>query len=132
MDRTAAFYSRASHAGGGFPIFSGSRRMRGGGIFGALARLVIPTVKRVGVSLLKKGARQAVGLAKDVAIDAMAGRNVKDSLKQHGIARAKNVGRAAITSLTSATARKASRKRKAPASRTRKTPAKKRARKGNF
>ena len=69
MDRSANFYSQPSYVGGGFPIFSGSRRMRGGGIFGSLARLAVPVVKNLGRSLLRAGKHHGLGFAKDVVAD---------------------------------------------------------------
>ena len=50
MDDTLAFYSRPSteYRGGGFPVFAGSRRQRGGGIFGSLKRFFLPIAKNVG------------------------------------------------------------------------------------
>ena len=44
MDRTAAFYSRPSYVGAGFPVFAGSRRQRGGSILGALKSMVGPVL----------------------------------------------------------------------------------------
>lgn len=88
MDYTARFYSGPTY-GSGFPVFSGSRRRRrGGSFFGSLANLAMPMLK----GLAKKGATQAIGLAKDVAGDVMAGRNVKDSIMRHGLRRAKRLG----------------------------------------
>ena len=49
MDHTVHFYSQPSYRGGAnFPIFTGSRRQRGGGIFGSLGRMFAPIAKRVG------------------------------------------------------------------------------------
>ena len=95
MDRTADFYSRPTYVargGASIPVYSGSRRQRGGSILGALKNFFLP----LGKTLLKKGARQAIGLAADVAGDAIRGRNVKNSLIQHGKQRAKNFGQAAL------------------------------------
>ena len=134
MDRTASFYAQPSY-GGGFPVFSGSRRQRGGGIFGALARVALPFAKRIGTSLLKKGARQAIGLAQDVASDVVAGKNIGQSIKSHGKSRLKQFGRRALAtgakelSNFTVAAPKASRKRKA--SRKKAPPGKKR-RRANF
>lgn len=92
MDRTADFYSRPSHefrGGAGFPVFSGSRRQRGGGIFGTLAKFFTPIAKNVGKSLLVNG----IDLAKNVAHDAMQGRNIGESLKRRGKASAIRFGK---------------------------------------
>ena len=98
MDRTAAFYSAPSYhyrGAGGFPIFSGSRRQRGGGILGSLAKMAMPMLKTVGKAALG----QAVGFAKDVATDIAQGRNVKQSLKNRGLKRLKNTALTSITHL---------------------------------
>ena len=94
MDRTAEFYSRPTYAfrGAGFPVYSGSRRQRGGSVLGSLKKFIVP----FGKNLLKTGASQALGLAADVANDVMRGRSLKSSLIQHGKARAKNLGKAAL------------------------------------
>ena len=88
MDRTARFYSAPSY-GGGFPVFSGSRRRRrGGSFFGAVSSLAAPMLK----GLASKGASRALSLAKDVAGDVMSGKNFKQSLMTHGIRHAKRLG----------------------------------------
>ena len=91
MDQTADFYSRPSqeYRGGGFPIFSGSRRQRGGGIFGSLKSIFMPVVKNLGRRLISQG----IGLAGDVAKDALLFRNVGNSLKQNARRRAINLGK---------------------------------------
>ena len=102
MDHTADFYSRPSHEfrGGGFQVFTGSRRQRGGGIFGSLKNFFLPVAKHLGKKLLSHG----VGLARDVAQDAMEGRSIKDSLINRGKARAidfgKNTAREGIGALS--------------------------------
>ena len=89
MDRTLMFYSAPTYAhGGSMPIFSGARRQRGGSIFGALKRFFLPILKGLGRKVVKQGAKQAVGLAKDVVGDALMFRNVNDSVKKHGKKRA--------------------------------------------
>lgn len=91
MDDTLAFYSRPSHqfGGGAFPVFTGSRRQRGGSIFGSLKRFFVPIAKSVGRNLLNKG----LGLARDVAEDALAGKNIKSSIVNRGKAAAIDVGK---------------------------------------
>ena len=98
MDRTAAFYSAPSYSygGGAMPVFSGSRRQRGGSIFGAFRRLFIPIIKMLGKKLAKKGAQQAVGLAGDVARDAFLFKDVKQSLANNAKKRALNFGKYAV------------------------------------
>ena len=95
MDRTANFYSRPTYvarSGAGFPVYSGSRRQRDGSILGALKNFFLP----LGKNLLKTGARQAIGLAANVAGDVIRGRNVKTSFIEHGKQHAKNFGRQAL------------------------------------
>ena len=95
MDRTAFFYSAPTyaHGAGGMPIFSGSRRQRGRSIFGALQRFFMPIIKGVGQKVAKQGAKQAVGLAKDVVADAFMFRNINDSVQRHGKRRALDLTR---------------------------------------
>ena len=101
MDLTAKFYSQPSYVGAGFPVFSGSRRQRGGGIFGSLAKMVLPVLKNVGSSVLRTAGRQAVGLARDVAESALSGEGltgVRQTLQRQGLKRLGNVGRSALRS----------------------------------
>ena len=93
MDATASFYSRPSHHGGSFPVYSGSRRQRGGGILGALARIALPMAKRLGTSALRTAKREGLKLGANVVSDLAQGRNIKDSFLEHGQAAAKNVSR---------------------------------------
>ena len=116
MDQTALFYSRPSYdyRGGGFPIFAGNRRQRGGGIFGSLKKWFMPAIKSVGKNIVSHG----IGLAQDLAADTMAGKNFKDSLISRGKAHAKDIGRHALNEGISAASmigkggRRVSRKRK--------------------
>ena len=104
MDPTAQFYSQPSYVGAGFPVFSGSRRQRGGGIFGSLAKMVLPVLKSVGSSVLRTAGRQAVGLARDVAESALSGQGltgVRQTLQRQGLKRLGNVGRSALRSAMS-------------------------------
>jgi hypothetical protein len=76
MDATAHFYSAPT----GFTPFSGSRRQVGGGIFGSLARALVPKLKDFG----KAAARRALSTATDVASDIAQGGNIGDVLKSRG------------------------------------------------
>ena len=93
MDQTALFYSRPSHdfRGGAFNVFAGSRRQRGGSIFGSLKNFFLPVAKNLGRSLLATG----LGLAGKVANDTMQGKNFKKSLMEHGKSSAINFGKSA-------------------------------------
>ena len=99
MDRTAAFYSAPSYqyrGAGGFPVFSGSRRQRGGSILGSIAKVAMPILGNIGKAALG----QAVGLAKDVAGDLAQGRNIGQLLKQHGLKRLKNTAMSSLSNIT--------------------------------
>ena len=135
MDRTASFYSAPSYhfrGAGGFPIYSGSRRQRGGGILGSLAKMVLPVLKNVGKAALG----QAAGLAKDVASDVVAGRNLGQSLKQRGLNRLKNTAMASISRQPARRRRRGKSRAKPsgkrPTSVLRRQPPRKRTRAANF
>ena len=98
MDQTAVFYSAPSYryGGGAMPVFSGSRRQRGGSIFGAFKRLFMPIITSLGRKLAKQGAKQAVGLAGDVARDAFMFKDVKQSLASNAKKRALDLGKYAV------------------------------------
>ena len=95
MDRTATFYSGPSYryGGGDMPVFFGSRRQRGGSIFGALKRFFLPVITSLGKTLAKRGASEAVGLAGDVVKDAYLTRNIGESLKSNAKKRALDFGK---------------------------------------
>lgn len=103
MDYTAEFYSRPSYhfRGSGFPIYSGARRQKGGSIFGALKSFALPLLK----SFARKGAKQAISFASDVADDVMSGRKIKDTLisrgKTHALQLGKNIAMEGLTAAKS-------------------------------
>ena len=75
-----ALYSQPTYSGGGgIPFFAGSRRQFGGGIFGSLARFILPTARRA----LKTIGKSALKVGKNVAADALRGRNIADALIDH-------------------------------------------------
>ena len=132
MDRTAAFYSQPSYVqrGGGLPVYSGSRRQRGGSILGALKSLVMPFLGNLKQNAVRRAKQEAWNMAKGVAQDAMSGKNVINSIKTRGIRHVKQlgkkVGRDTLNSIATPTSRTPpSRKRK---SLPKKAPAKKRRR----
>ena len=113
MDRTAAFYSAPSYqyrGAGGFPVFSGSRRQRGGSILGSIAKVAMPILGNIGKAALG----QAVGLAKDVAGDLAQGRNIKESLKQRGISRLKKTAKASLSNIVGRRGQRRPMRRQAP------------------
>jgi hypothetical protein len=117
MDHTADFYSRPSYefrGGGGFPVFSGSRRQRGGGFLGTLKSFFRPIAKTLGKALLSSG----IGFATKVANDAASGKDMKKSFMQHGKAHAVDFGKSAakqgvnvLTNMIGKGSRRAPRKR---------------------
>ena len=121
----SSFYGAPSYMSGGFTTYSGVRRQRGGNILGALGKLIVPAgrtalkgimdvAKSQGVRrLAQKGVEQAVAVGTSVALDALQGRNVGESIKQ----RSREAALAALTGPTQRTvaaadARKAPVKRK--------------------
>lgn len=71
-----------NQAGHGLPVFIGGRHQRGHGIgsfFSGLGRMVMPWIKTGGKALLREG----LGTGLQVAQDALAGRNVGESFKEH-------------------------------------------------
>ena len=83
-----SLYSQPTYTGGGgIPFFAGSRRQFGGGIFGSLARLVLPVVKNVflptATRALQTFGKSALNVGKNVAMDVLQGRNVKEALIDH-------------------------------------------------
>lgn len=125
MDRTAKFYASPSYSGGAFPVFAGSRRRRGGSILGAIRNFAMPMIR----GLARKGATQALGLAKDVASDVVSGRNFKSSLLRHGLRRVKRLGTDVLGSALSGAASH-KRHRRGPSTKARQTS--KRRRRTNF
>ena len=68
--------------GHGLPVFIGGRNQRGHGIgsfFSGLGRMVLPWLKTGGKALLREG----VSTGLHVANDALAGRNIGESFKEH-------------------------------------------------
>ena len=121
MDRTAAFYSQPSYVqrGGGLPVYSGSRRQRGGSILGALKSFIMPIFQTVKRSVVKQGKQAALNMAKNVALDAISGRNIGNSIKTRGINSIKQLGKntlhATADAIGNTSASVTPRKRKAPA-----------------
>ena len=127
MDRTAAFYSQPTYVqrGAGLPIYSGSRRQRGGSILGALKGFIMPLLGGIKNKAVQRAKSEAWGLAKDVALDAFTGKNIKQSLKTRGLQHVKRLGKGVATDALASVTTPVSRKRKAPVTKT-KRPVKKR------
>lgn len=126
--RTANFYSHPSYQfrGSGYPIFAGSRRQRGGSILGALKSLVVPVLKSTGKSIGKSALREVTNLAKDVALDTISGKNVKQSLMRHGKRRAINLAKKSAREGANAFGSLMTSSRKRPAKMTRTNKSKRR------
>ena len=71
-----SYYSRPS-----YPVFAGTRRQIGGGVFGSIARSFLPFMKRAAAPVLKEVGKNALELGANVAFDALRGENIGNSLK---------------------------------------------------
>ena len=94
MTMEANFYEAPSHMAGGYIVYGGYRRQRGGKLFGSFRNMITPigrqlvsgiktiaknkAVRNIAKTVAQKGAEVAVG----VAVDALQGRNVGESLKE--------------------------------------------------
>ena len=77
------FFQLNNQVGGSLIGFKGYRYQRGAGIgsiFGSLFRGILPMVKSIG----KAVGKQALRTGAHVAADALAGKNIGESLKEHG------------------------------------------------
>ena len=118
MNRTHEFYSRPSYVGGGFPVYSGSRRQRGGTIFGATLRDILPdtaTAKRA----LK---RVATRYTNDVAHDVKSGDSVKEAMSERAKELTSNLLSRGVKKITSMAGRAVSNKLRGPTRRRRLHP----------
>ena len=132
MDRTAAFYASPTYVqrGGGIPIFSGSRRHRGGSILGAIKNFFMPLLPGIKNYAVKKVTSAAAGLANNVVQDALSGKHIGQSLKSRGLQSMKRLGKDVFQDSASLVRGSASRKR--PIRAKKRKPSAKRARKANF
>ena len=62
------FYAAPSHMTGGFTIYSGSRRQRGGFLLGSLSKLLIPAGKALAKRIGAKAAEMAANTALNLTI----------------------------------------------------------------
>lgn len=84
LRRNAKIYEDfyCNQAGHGLPVFVGGRSQRGRGLgsfFSGLGRTILPWLKTGGKALLREG----IGTGLQVAQDALAGKNVGESFKEH-------------------------------------------------
>lgn len=94
INMSTDFYTEPSYMTGGYTVYGGYRRQRGGGIFGSFRTMMAPlgrqmlsgmktvaknkTFRNIAKKVAEKGAEVAAG----VAIDALQGRNVGESIKE--------------------------------------------------
>ena len=74
MDAVAHFYS-GPQAGSGIPIYSGSRRQMGSGLWSTIQRIARPILARFLPSNAKVLASKAIGAVAGAASDALANRS---------------------------------------------------------
>ena len=104
------YYLRGQR-GGSLSGFRGARIQRGYGIgsfFKSIARFAIPLVKRGAQAI----GRRALQAATDVGRDVLAGKSVKQSVKDRGVAAVKDIARQGVKQLSNQSG--GGRKRKAP------------------
>jgi hypothetical protein len=94
-DDLALFYRKLPYQTGGAMLpsgqfyFAGSRRQRGaglGGIFGTIARAIIPFAKKYILP-------NAINAVQNIAADVTNGRNLKDAIKINSVSALKTMGR---------------------------------------
>lgn len=81
------FLSQAGQTGHGMDGFKGFQYQRGHGLgsfFRRVFRSIFPVVKRVGKSALKSAGKEALSLGASVAGDLVKGRELGNSLEEHG------------------------------------------------
>ena len=89
------FYNSPSYMSGGYTVYGGTRRQRGGSIFGSIRKMFAPVgrraideVKNVATLAARKTAAKGAQVLSGVALDAIRGRNIGDSFKKRGTAAA--------------------------------------------
>ena len=78
------------------PYFSGGRQFGGGlsSIVGRMMRgVILPTLGRVATGIKRKGAKRLLNLGQGVLSDAIAGKNIGQSIKTRGISEARGAAR---------------------------------------
>ncbi len=96
------YHEQARQIGHGLPGYQGIPYQRGNGLgsfFGRLFRAILPVAKRVGKSALKNVGREAMQMGSNVIGDLTKGRNIKESLKQHGTKAGQNLIKRAASSV---------------------------------
>ena len=92
-------------AGGGYDVYKGALYQKGyglGGTFRSLFRWIIPIFKQHALPALKSGAKQigreAISTASNIAYDALAGKDINESLKNNASTAFENLKNEAISS----------------------------------
>ena len=122
MNRTQQFYAHPSYVGGNFPVYSGSRRQRGGSVFGSALRNILPDKSTVG----KAVGQQLLGYVSDVARDVMQGQSIGDAMKERAKERAASALSKGVKQISHMAGQAIARKLKRPAPTPVSRPAKRR------
>ena len=88
---------RQQQHGEGIPLYRGSHRQRGFGLFSSIARHLTRTIIPLAKRTILPAARQ---MASDVFGDVTQGKKLKDSLKSRGMSQVKNIARQLMTPST--------------------------------
>lgn len=133
MDRTATFYASPTyeHRGGGLPIYSGSRRQRGGSILGAIKNLFMPLLPGVKNYAVKKAKTAARDFVAGTVSDIMRGKPILQAAKSNAFSTAAHTAQSTRRDIQRQIS--GSRKRAKSTNNRKRRPAAKRARKiANF
>ena len=91
---TSDFYVAPSYMTGGYTVYGGYRRQRGAGIFGSFRKMMAPVgkqawsgIKKVAKNktvqkIAKQAAKKSAEVLTAVAVDALQGRDIGESLKE--------------------------------------------------
>ncbi len=94
------FLSQAKQTGhGGMIGYQGTPYQRGNGLgsfLGRLFRSILPVAKSMGKSALKTVGKEALNMGANVLGDVTQGKQIKNSLKEHGLQATKNLTNKAI------------------------------------
>ena len=88
---TDFYNSQIQQYGHGFQGIPYQRGHGLGSFFGRLFRAILPVAKRVGKSALKTVGKEALNMGGNVVDDLIQGRDIKESMKDHGLHSTKNL-----------------------------------------
>jgi hypothetical protein len=84
MDPVAEFYS-GSQIGHGMPVYSGSRRQMGGGLWSTIQRIALPIMRKIIPRFGKAAAQKLVNVGAHALTDALENRSgFVDAVRSHG------------------------------------------------